>query len=80
MCGIVTIVPHEQAASILASGVQDLTDAAVVVSGATGANLVPVGQLSVGGQVLHVVVAGVGPLCPSLALLFEDQLLKSWSG
>ena len=67
---------HVQAASILASGVQDLADAAVIVSGATGVNLVHLGQLSVCGQVLHVVVAGVGPLCSeadfSPALKSED--------
>ena len=84
VCGIVPIVAHVQAASILASGVQDLADAAVIVSGATGVNLVSLGLPGVASKVLHVVVAAVGSLCSTAdlgpTLKSGAQFFKSGSG
>ena len=68
VCGVVLILPHVQAPSVLTSGVQHLAEAALVVGGATGIDLVLLGLPSVAGKILHVVLAGIGPLCPTADL------------
>ena len=82
--GVVPIVPHIQAPSINTSGVHYLADTVLDVGGATGIDLALLGLPGVASKVLHVVVAGVGTLCPtadlSPALKSGVQFLKSGSG